>query len=204
MLDTINDAVEAIKRGEMIVVVDDEDRENEGDLIMSASKIDADKVNFMATYGKGLICVPLSSQYAVKYGLKPMVSKNTCRLGTNFTVSVDYKYGVSTGISMADRARTISALSDFGNNDDDFTMPGHVFPIIARDGGVLERPGHTEAAVEFMRLAGLPPVGVICEIIKEDGEMARLEDLLKFSIQYEMKIVSIKDLVCYLSENKSI
>ncbi len=202
MLDTINDAVEAIKRGEMIVVVDDEDRENEGDLIMAASKIDADKVNFMAVFGKGLICVPLSSKYAAKYGLQPMVSKNTCRLGTNFTVSVDYKYDVSTGISMGDRARTIKALSDFGNKADDFTKPGHVFPIVARDGGVLERPGHTEAAVDLMEMAGLPPAGVICEIIKENGEMARVDDLLKFSRHYGMKMVSIKDLVSHLGDLK--
>jgi len=202
MLDTINEAVEAIKRGEMIVVVDDEDRENEGDLIMAASMIDAEKVNFMAAIGKGLICVPLPLKYAEKYGLQPMVSNNTCRLGTNFTVSVDYKYDVSTGISMSDRARTIKALSDFENMEDDFTKPGHIFPIVAREGGVLERPGHTEAAVELLKMAGLPPVGVICEIIKEDGEMARIDDLLRFSSYYGMKMVSIKDLICSLRDSE--
>lgn len=200
MLDSINEAVEQIKRGEMIVVVDDEDRENEGDLMMAATKIDADKVNFMARFGKGLICVPISLEYAERFGLDLMVSKNTCRLGTNFTVSVDYKYGVTTGISMADRARTVKELSDFGNTEDDFTKPGHVFPIIAREGGVMERPGHTEAALDLMKLAGLPPAGVICEIIKENGEMARVDDLLNFSRHYGMKMVSIKDLVCYLSD----
>lgn len=195
LLDSINSAVKAINHGEMIVVVDDEDRENEGDLIMAASEVTATDVNFMAIYGKGLICVPMSEKYASKFCLTPMVEKNTDLYGTNFTVSVDYRKGLSTGISMKDRSSTIRALSNYSNCEEDFLRPGHIFPLIAREGGVLERRGHTEAAVDLIKMAGLPPVGVICEIIKENGEMARLEDLLIFSKAKGLKIVSISDIV---------
>lgn len=199
MLDSITEAIEEIKLGKMVVVVDDESRENEGDLIMAASRITADDVNFMATEGRGLICVPIGKRYAEKFDLCPMVKENTERLCTNFTVSVDYRHDTSTGISMSDRAKTIKALSDYKNSADDFLRPGHIFPLISKEGGVKERPGHTEAAVSLAEMAELSPVGVLCEVIRKDGEMARLEYLKKFAKKHSLKIISIKDMISHIS-----
>ncbi len=198
MSDNIQSAIQAIGSGKMVIVTDDEQRENEGDLVMAAAKVNSDAVNFMATHGKGLICVPMDETYAMKFGLGPMVGRNTEAHGTNFTVSVDYKRELTTGIAMAERARTILALSDFNTEESDLLKPGHVFPIVARTGGVFERPGHTEAAVELAKLAGLPPVGVICEIIKENGEMARMLDLKVFGRKHGLVIISIKSLIEFL------
>jgi 3,4-dihydroxy 2-butanone 4-phosphate synthase/GTP cyclohydrolase II len=200
MLDKISEAIEEIKFGRMVVVVDDECRENEGDLIMAASKVTADDVNFMATKGRGLICVPIDEKYAGKFRLSPMVEENTERLCTNFTVSVDYRHDTSTGISMPDRAKTIKALSESENVAEDFLRPGHIFPLIARSGRVKERAGHTEAAVKLAELAGFSPVGVLCEIIREDGEMGRLDYLKDFAAKHALKIISIKDLISHISE----
>jgi 3,4-dihydroxy 2-butanone 4-phosphate synthase/GTP cyclohydrolase II len=199
MLDNITEAIREIKLGKMVVVVDDECRENEGDLIMAASKVTADDVNFMASKGRGLICVPIDKKYADKFKLLPMVENNTERLCTNFTVSVDYRHDTSTGISMPDRAKTIKALSESGNMAEDFLRPGHIFPLIASPGGVTERAGHTEAAVKLAELAGFSPVGVLCEIIREDGEMARIDYLKEFAEKNALKIISIKELVTYIS-----
>ncbi len=198
MLNTVSEALNDIADGKMVVVVDDENRENEGDLIMAASMVNQDAVNFMATYGRGLICVPLHRKYAEKFCLDPMVSDNTEIMRTNFTVSVDLMGETTTGISMSDRAKTINALSDISRLPEDFLRPGHVFPIIAKDGGVKERAGHTEAAVELATLAGLPPVGVLCEIILNNGQMARMEDLKKFSVLHDLKIISIADLLKFV------
>jgi len=194
---SIEVAISEIKAGKMVIVVDDADRENEGDLVMAASKADAAAINFMASYGRGLICAPISSDIAEKLELLPMVMKNTEKVGTNFTVSIDYKHGISTGISAADRAKTVNALASGKAKYNDFTRPGHVFPLVARDGGVLVRAGHTEAAVDLARLAGLSSAGVICEIMNDDGSMARLNDLKKFADKWGLKIISIKDLISY-------
>lgn len=202
--DRIEDAIADIKSGKMVVVVDDEDRENEGDLLMAASRVTSKDVNFMAKEGRGLICVPLSEEIAQRLDLGPMVLKSTDRISTNFTVSVDYKQGTTTGISMSDRAKTIKALSDPAAQPNDFSRPGHIFPLIARKGGVLVRAGHTEAAVDLAQLAGLPPVGVVCEIIKDNGEMARLPELRKFSRRSGLKLISIRDLIAYRSNKEKI
>ncbi len=195
--DTIEDAISDIRSGKMVVVVDDEDRENEGDLIMAASKVTAKSVNFMAKEGRGLVCVPLTEEFTHRLGLGPMVLNNTDRIKTNFTVSVDLKEGTTTGISMSDRARTIKALTDKERQPNDFTRPGHVFPLEARKGGTLVRAGHTEAAVDLAHLAGLPPVGVVCEIIKDDGEMARLPELQSFCEKHGLRLITIRDLIAY-------
>lgn len=204
LFNSIEDAVKDIKSGKMVVVVDDEDRENEGDLIMAASKVTTDSVNFMATEGRGLICVPLSEEKAQRLDLGPMVLKNTDRISTNFTVSVDYKSGTTTGISMSDRAKTIKALSRSNAKPNDFSRPGHIFPLIAKKGGVLVRAGHTEAAVDLTELAGLPSVGVVCEIIDDNGEMARLPQLFKFAKKHKLKIITIRDLIAYRSGREKI
>lgn len=198
--DSIERAISDIRDGRMIVVVDDELRENEGDLIMAASKIEAKDVNFMARYGCGLICAPISADIAKRLALPLMVEENTDRMCTNFTVSVDYKHGTTTGISMSDRAKTMNALADSLSVKDDFLKPGHVFPLIADDGGVLKRKGHTEATIDIVKLAGLPAAGVLCEIIKEDGEMARYKDLIEFSDKYQLSIISINELSEYLQK----
>lgn len=202
MLNSISEAVEDIRGGKMVVVVDDETRENEGDLIMAAAKATPDSVNFMAREGRGLICVPFTSEYASKLKLEPMVKKNTERMCTNFTVSVDYAKGTTTGISMADRALTINALSNPDSVPEDFLKPGHVFPLIADEGGVIKRSGHTEAAVDLVRMAGFPPVGVLCEIIRDDGKMARISDLLVFASKHNLKIISISDLKTFIEDLK--
>ncbi len=195
--DSLQHCICDIKAGRMIIVVDDEDRENEGDLLMAASKITPRAVNFMATHGRGLICVPLAPEIAVRLGLDSMVSENRESFRTAFTVSVDAKKGVTTGISAHDRATTIRRLADPSAKSDDFVRPGHIFPLMAKPGGVLQRAGHTEAAVDLARLAGLPPAGVICEILAPDGTMARLPRLKKFAQQHSLRICSVRELMEY-------
>lgn len=193
---TIEEAIEDIKQGRMIIVVDDEDRENEGDLVMAAEKVTPEAISFMAIHGRGLICVPITKKRAEELDLPLMVGRNTDNMGTAFTVSVDY-VGNSTGISAYDRADTVKALIDPATKPQDLRRPGHIFPLIARDGGVLRRAGHTEAAVDLARLAGLYPAGVICEIMKDDGTMARLPDLMSFAKKHGLKIITIEDLIRY-------
>ncbi len=200
----IEEALADIKAGKMVIVVDDEDRENEGDLIIAASKVNAAAINFMARYGRGLICAPVSEEIAERLGLQLMVQKNTEKTGTNFTVSVDAKHGTSTGISAADRARTVKILVDGSAIAADLLRPGHVFPLIAKKGGVMVRAGHTEAAVDLAKIAGFPPAAAICEIIRDDGKMARLPDLLKFGKSHGLKIISIKDLIRYRSKRERL
>lgn len=200
MLDNIKDAIEDIKQGKMIIVVDDEDRENEGDIVMAADMVSYDALNFMAVNARGLTCVPMDSLRAKELKLNQMVGNNTDPHGTAFTVSVDSK-DTTTGISIRDRVQTIKDLADRNKGADDFNRPGHLFPLVAKDGGVLIRNGHTEASVDFARLAGLKPMGVICEILKDDGTMARLDDLKIFAKKHNLKLVSIEDLIKYRKEN---
>jgi len=195
--DPIADAIKEIRAGRMIVVTDDADRENEGDLVMAAEKITPAAVNFMATHGRGLICAPITEERAAQLGLQRMVLENRESYRTDFTVSVDAATGVSTGISAPDRARTIQLLVDPQARPQDLVQPGHVFPLRAKDGGVLRRAGHTEASVDLARLAGLQPAGVLCEILKADGHMARLPELLKFCKKHGLKMCSIRDLIAY-------
>jgi 3,4-dihydroxy 2-butanone 4-phosphate synthase/GTP cyclohydrolase II len=194
---TIEDAIKDIKAGKFLVVVDDEDRENEGDLVIAAEFISAEAINFMATHGRGLICTPLETARLDELQIEPMVGRNTAPLGTAFTVSVEARHRTTTGISAEDRANTVKALIDPASKPSDFAKPGHTFPLRARVGGVLVRAGQTEAAVDLARLAGLYPAGVICEIMKEDGTMARMPDLQRFSEQHGIGIVTIKDLIAY-------
>ncbi len=193
----IEEAVEAIANGKMIVVLDDEDRENEGDLVMAASMITPDDVNFMATQGRGLICVPVERDIADRLSFDPMVQRNNESHKCNFTVSVDYTHGTTTGISASDRSKTIKAIADYTSVSEDFVRPGHLFPLRAKNGGVLVRAGHTEAAVDLARMAGLPPVGVLCEIAREDGEMMRKDELMKFADKHSLVIITIRDLIEY-------
>ena len=205
LLNTIEEAIESIKRGEIIIVVDDENRENEGDFVAAAEVISPEKINFMATHGRGLICTPLTEKKCKKLKLDRMVNSTSDPMDTAFTVSVDYKgKDITTGISAADRSRTIRAMIDKKTRAMDLTRPGHVFPLIAKDGGVLRRTGHTEAAIDFARLAGFEPAGVIVEIMNEDGSMARLPELLKVSKKFNLKIVSIEDLVAYRMQYDSL
>ena len=205
LLNTIEEAIESIKRGEIIIVVDDENRENEGDFVAAAEVISPEKINFMATHGRGLICTPLTEKKCKKLKLDRMVNSTSDPMDTAFTVSVDYKgKDVTTGISAADRSRTIRAMIDKKTRAMDLSRPGHVFPLIAKDGGVLRRTGHTEAAIDFARLAGFEPAGVIVEIMNEDGSMARLPELLKVSKKFDLKIVSIEDLVAYRMQYDSL
>ncbi len=197
MLDRIQDAIEDIKNGKMVIVVDDENRENEGDLILAGEKVSYEAINFMAKYGRGLICVPITETRARELELGQMVQQNTDSHGTAFTVSVDSLEGTTTGISIADRVKTIEDLGDRNKEGKDFKRPGHIFPLVARNGGVIVREGHTEAAVDLAKLAGLKPYGVICEILKEDGTMARLDDLKIFAKEHGLKVISIEDLVKY-------
>lgn len=193
----IDDAIEDIRQGKMVVIVDDEDRENEGDLAMAAEMITPDAVNFMATEGRGLICVPMLSQRLDELRIPMMVYDNTARLGTAFTVSVDVLEGATTGISAHDRAATIKALIDSSTTPEDLARPGHIFPLRYMEGGVLKRAGQTEAVVDLARLAGLMPAGVICEIMADDGSMARMPQLEKFSAKHNIKIVSVADIIAY-------
>ena len=204
-LDSITDAIEAIKNGEVIIVVDDADRENEGDFVAAAEKISPELINFMATHGRGLICTPLTEERCNELQLSKMVSNNTDPLETAFTVSVDLKgNGMTTGISALDRSNTVKALVDPNTSAYNLSRPGHIFPLIAKSGGVLRRTGHTEAAIDFARLAGMLPAGVIVEIMNEDGSMARLPQLIEVAKKFNLKIVSIEDLVSYRMQNDSL
>ncbi len=195
-LNTIKEALEDLKNGKMVIVVDDEDRENEGDLVLAAEMVTPEAINFMITHGKGLVCMPMEEKDLNRLNLSLMVQKNTDTHQTAFTVSVDYK-DTSTGISAYERALTIKELINPDRFPEDFKRPGHIFPLQAKDGGVLIRPGHTEAAVDLAKLSGLYPAGVICEIILEDGTMARLPQLLKMAEKWDLKIISIADLIKY-------
>jgi len=204
-LNTIEEAIEEIKAGKVIIVVDDEDRENEGDFLTAARNATPEIVNFMAKYGRGLICVPLTEQRCNELQLDLMVEKNTTSHETNFTVSVDLNgHGCTTGISATDRSKTIQALINPVTKPEELGRPGHIFPLRAKDGGVLRRAGHTEAAIDLVRMAGFEPAGVIVEIMKEDGDMARLPDLMILAEQLNMKIISIKDLIEYRLDKESL
>jgi 3,4-dihydroxy 2-butanone 4-phosphate synthase / GTP cyclohydrolase II len=196
-LATITEAIEDIKAGKFVIVVDDEDRENEGDLVMAAEKVTPEAINFMARYGRGLICLPMTGERLDELKIPMMAANNTSRFGTAFAVSVEAREGTSTGISAADRARTVQVMIDLGTKPEDIVMPGHMFPLRAKDGGVLVRAGQTEATVDLARLAGLYPGGVCCEIMNEDGTMARLPQLEKFAAEFGLKIVSVADLIAY-------
>ncbi|MBN1664382.1 MAG: bifunctional 3,4-dihydroxy-2-butanone-4-phosphate synthase/GTP cyclohydrolase II [Deltaproteobacteria bacterium] len=200
----IKEAIEDIKNGKMIILVDDEDRENEGDLCMAAQFATPAAINFMARYGRGLICLTMTEDHADKLRLMPMVRDNKARFGTAFTVSIEARHGVSTGISAADRATTIQAAVADNAKADDIVSPGHVFPIRARKGGVLVRTGQTEGSVDLARLAGLKPAGVICEVMKDDGTMARMPDLEIFAKEHDLKIVSIADLIDFRMQHESL
>ncbi|UCE98166.1 MAG: bifunctional 3,4-dihydroxy-2-butanone-4-phosphate synthase/GTP cyclohydrolase II [Dehalococcoidia bacterium] len=194
---SIGEAVEDIKEGKFVIVVDDEDRENEGDLVMAAEKVTPEAINFMAKYGRGLICVPLTGERLDELKIPMMVTDNTSRFTTAFTVSVEAKHGTSTGISAADRAMTVQVLVNDATKPEDLLMPGHMFPLRAREGGVLVRAGQTEAAIDLARLADLKPAGVLCEIMNEDGTMARLPQLEIFSQKFKLKIISVADIIAY-------
>jgi len=200
--DTIENAVESLRQGKIIIVVDDEDRENEGDFIMLAEKVTADKINFMAKHGRGLICVPMTAERLEQLEIIPMVARNTAILGTAFTVSVDIRHGVTTGISAADRARTVLGLINANTKPSDFARPGHIFPIAAAPGGVLQRAGHTEAVVDLARLAGSTPAGVLCEIMDEDGTMARVPALQKIAHAFDLRMITVRDLIEYRSRKE--
>ncbi len=192
---SVEEIIPELKAGRMVILVDDENRENEGDLVMAAENVSPEAINFMLSHGKGLICVPMSPDRIDKLNLDPMVRINADTYKTAFTVSVDARNGVSTGISAFDRAKTIKLLADDKSAPSDFVVPGHIFPLKAREGGVLVRAGHTEAAVDYLKLAGLNTVGVICEILNPDGSMARLPELEKFAGKYKLKISSIENLI---------
>jgi 3,4-dihydroxy 2-butanone 4-phosphate synthase/GTP cyclohydrolase II len=196
--------VAEIAKGRMVVLVDDEDRENEGDLVIAAEMADADAVNFMATHGRGLVCLSMTPERVAGLGLSMMVQDNKAPLGTAFTVSIEAREGVTTGISAGDRAKTIGVAINPDNGPQSIVTPGHVFPLVAKDGGVLVRAGHTEAAVDLSRLAGLNPSGVICEIMKDDGTMARLPDLVTFCQKHNLKLGTIADLIAYRLRNDSV
>ena len=204
-LNTIEEAIKDIRQGKIIIVVDDEDRENEGDFLAAAEKVTPEMINFMATHGRGLICAPLTESRCKELGLHVMVTNNTDPMETAFTVSVDLRgNGVTTGISAADRAKTILALVNSETKPHDLARPGHVFPLIAKQGGVLRRTGHTEAAIDFARLAGFKSAGVIVEIMNEDGTMARLPQLVEVAKRFDLKLVSIEDLVAYRMQHDSL
>lgn len=203
-LSPIEDIIEEARAGRMFILVDDEDRENEGDLVIPAQMANADAINFMAKYGRGLICLSLTRNRCEELGLRPMSADNGTRMQTAFTVSIEAKEGVTTGISAADRARTVQVAIDPACGIDNLVTPGHVFPLMARDGGVLVRAGHTEAAVDISRLAGLNPSGVICEIMNDDGTMARLPDLVGFAKTHGLKIATIADLIAFRRRHDKI
>jgi 3,4-dihydroxy 2-butanone 4-phosphate synthase/GTP cyclohydrolase II len=194
---TIEEAINAIRSGNMVIVADDEDRENEGDLIIAAEKVTPDAINFLSKYARGMICIAITSQRAKDLNLEFMVEDNTALHHTPFTVTVDAKYGTTTGISAFDRARTIQSIIDPDTKPTDLARPGHIFPLIAKDGGTLRRAGHTEAAVDLAKLAGLTPAGVLCEIMDDDGQMARIPKLHKIASKFDLKIVTIADLIEY-------
>ncbi|MCL1851606.1 MAG: bifunctional 3,4-dihydroxy-2-butanone-4-phosphate synthase/GTP cyclohydrolase II [Peptococcaceae bacterium] len=203
MFDTIEQALEDIRQGKMIIVTDDEDRENEGDLVMAAEKVTPEAVNFMATYGRGLICVPMTAERVKALQLDNMVRNNTDPRATAFTVSVDCVES-TTGISAFERARTIEYLAEPDSKPEDFFRPGHIFPLVGRDGGVLVRAGHTEGAIDLARLAGLRPAGILCEIMKDDGAMARVPDLVEFKKRHGLTMICLKDLILYRRHNEKL
>ena len=200
----ISEAIEHIKAGKMLIVVDDEDRENEGDLIVAAEKVTPHAINFLTKHARGLICVPMTARRLDELGLGPMVASNTAKMGTPFTVSVDAVHNTTTGISAFDRAQTVLALIGPGTKPEDLARPGHIFPLRAAEGGVLRRAGHTEAVVDLMRLAGMYEAGVLCEIMDEDGQMARMPQLVKTATQFNLKIVTIKDLIEYRRKTEKL
>jgi len=204
MLDHIEAAIEDLKAGKCIIVVDDEDRENEGDLVCSAELCTEKNINFMATEGRGLICTSLTEDLARALDLPLMVDDNTALHGTRFTISIDYVHGTSSGISVRDRTATVRAMAQDNVRPEDFARPGHIFPLIAVEGGVLRRAGHTEAVVDLMKLAHLKPVGVLCEILKSDGSMARVPDLFVMAQQYDLKMISVQDLIAYRRKHEML
>jgi 3,4-dihydroxy 2-butanone 4-phosphate synthase/GTP cyclohydrolase II len=203
-LSPVTEIIAEIRAGRIVVLVDDEDRENEGDLVFAADFVTPEKINFLATHGRGLICMPVTEAHAARLGLKPMVSENRSRHGTNFTNSIEAAEGIATGISAHDRALTIRVAAAAIASASDIVQPGHVFPLIAQDGGVLVRAGHTEACCDLARLAGLTPAAVLCEIMREDGTMARLPDLMEFAAEHKLKIGTIAELIEYRSRNESM
>ncbi|MBM3367235.1 MAG: 3,4-dihydroxy-2-butanone-4-phosphate synthase [Betaproteobacteria bacterium] len=204
VLSPVTDIIAEIRAGNIVVLVDDEDRENEGDLVFAADFVSAEKINFLAKHGRGLICMPITGEHAARLGLKPMVERNRERHGTNFTASIEAAEGIASGISAHDRALTVKVAAAAGATATDIVQPGHIFPLIAQPGGVLVRAGHTEACCDLARLAGLTPAAVICEIMKDDGSMARLPDLLEFAADHRLKIGTIADLIQYRSANESL
>lgn len=204
-LNTIAEAIEDIRQGKVIIVVDDEDRENEGDFIAAAEAVTPEMINFMVTHGRGLVCVPITETRAKELDLKMMVENNTVLHQTAFTVSVDLKgYGCTTGISVHDRSKTIKAITDENTKPEELGRPGHIFPLVAKKGGVLRRTGHTEASIDLARLAGFKPMGILVEILNEDGSMARLPQLLEVAKKFDLKIISIEDLVAYRMQHDSL
>ena len=203
-LSTVGEAIEDTRAGKLVIIVDDEDRENEGDLAMAAEKVTPDAINFMATYGRGLICAPMMGQRLEQLRMPMMVQDNTARLGTAFTVSVDVLKGATTGISTHDRAATVKALIDPNTRAEDLGRPGHIFPLRYMEGGVLKRAGQTEASVDLARMAGLYPAGVICEIMADDGSMARMPDLSAFAEKHDLKIVSVADIIRYRRDHERL
>lgn len=203
-MNKVSKAIDDIKKGKMVIVVDHEDRENEGDFIISAEKATPEDINFMMKYGRGLICTSISNQRARELNLKPMVANNTEQYKTNFTVSVDAKDNITTGISAKDRWQTLQVLLDDDSKPEDLVRPGHMFPLIAKDGGVLQRAGHTEASIDLCKLADLSPLGVIVEIIDEDGTMARGQKLVEISKKYNLSIISVQDLISYRNEREKL
>src|SRR4026208_1188878 len=202
--DAIDDVLGDIAKGRMVIVTDDADRENEGDLVMAAEKVTPEAINFMATHGRGLICAPISNERAEQLGLQRMVAPNREKHNTDFTVSVDAARGVTTGISAYDRATTILAIANPKSSPDDLSQPGHVFPLRAKDGGVLRRAGHTEAAVDLAGMAGLQPAGVLCEILHDDGTMARLPELMEFRKKHGLRICTIQSLIAYRRQREKL
>ncbi len=200
---TVEEAIEDIRQGRIVIVVDDEDRENEGDLTIAASKVTPETINFMAMYGRGLICLAMTGERLDELHIPMMVGENTSKFGTAFTVSIEARHGVTTGISAADRARTILTAIDPKSKPSDLARPGHIFPLRARSGGVLMRAGQTEASVDLARLAGLYPAGVICEVMNEDGTMARVPELMEVTRQHNLKIVTVADIIAYRLRNET-
>ncbi len=202
--DTVQSAIDAIAAGEMVVVVDDDDRENEGDLIMAASKATPEQVAFMIRHTSGILCTPVLEEHAKRLHLDPMVARNDAPMSTAFTVSIDYKHGLTTGISGEERAATVQALANSNVGAEDFVRPGHIFPLVARPGGVLVRSGHTEAGLDLSVLAGLPPVSLLAEIVNDDGTVQRLPELLVFAKEHQLKIISIADLISYRQQREQL
>src|SRR5512145_2077836 len=200
----VAEVIAAVRAGEIVILVDDEDRENEGDLVFAAEFVTPEKINFLAKHGRGLICMPITEEHAGRLGLKPMVEQNRSRHGTNFTVSIEAAEGIATGISAHDRALTIRVACSEKSTSADIVQPGHVFPLIAHPGGVLVRAGHTEACCDLARLAGLAPAAVLCEIMRDDGTMARLPDLVEFAAEHKLRIGTIADLIEHRSRNESL